>query len=407
MSRFTKYALIFLLIYFPVRPCLVEILPITRFIGDIVVLVLFAKTLVQQTASIFANYRFTLYFFLFIIVGAVSALLTGVIPVAILMQIRAFLIPFLLLYVVGEAAISKKDIQHALWTSFIMGCVLSIHGLIEKLSHRTILIPETWQHWELAAVNSERIYGLVANPNVLAVYLMIVFFLTFYLKKIAASYSILLNIGLVLFAGTILLTYSRGTLIAFGVALLVLCLMKKNWSYLIKTALFFSISIALVYWPVDSFTEKIGMNNSERFVDMFSEKRIQQSASGGRVFVVKKGVEIFIDHPVAGTGFGTYGSAATVSFTSPIYERYGIPASMYADNQYMQILVETGVIGTVLMFLFIYQLARKTVHSYVFFILLVGLIGSAFYSMLEDKTFTLYFYLAIGLALNQRQIIDE
>ncbi|WP_161493816.1 O-antigen ligase family protein [Virgibacillus necropolis] len=407
MTRFTKYGLIFLLIYFPIRQLLAEIYPVTRFAGDIVILALFAQTAIERKRLLVTRYRFILYFFLFLLVGSVSALLTGVIPIAILMQIRAFLIPALLLFVACEMLITKKDIQHLLWISFFMGCALSIHGLIEKLSHRTLLVPETWQSWELAAVNSDRIYGLVANPNVLAVYLMIVFFLTLYLKKLAANYSVLLNIGLVLLAGTILLTYSRGTLIAFGLALLILSLMKKKWNYLVQTALFFSLAIALVYFPIDQITENTGKETSDRFVDMFSEKRIQQSASGGRVFVVKKGVQIFIDHPVVGTGFGTYGSAATVSFESPIYDRYDIPSSMYADNQYMQILVETGIIGTLFMLLFIYQLAKRTRHSYVFFLMLVGLIGSTFYSMLEDKTFTLYFYLAIGFALNQRRLFHE
>ncbi|WP_430790330.1 O-antigen ligase family protein [Virgibacillus flavescens] len=403
MDRCRKFGLIFLLIFFPIRPLLAEIVPGTRFIGDLVIIGLFLWTCLEQRKLITLNHSFARYYLFFIGIGVLSATFTGVMPIAIAMQVRAFLIPFLLLFVIYEWPITKKDIQHILWTSFFMGCLLSIHGLIEKLSARTLLVPESWQNWELAAVNTDRIYGLVANPNVLAVYLMIVFFLTLYLKELKPRYSLLFNIGLVLLAGAIMLTYSRGTLIAFGLSLFALSFLKKNWHYFIRTTIFFLVALAVIFLPIDTVTESTGMNTSDRFIDMFSEKRVQQSAAGGRVYIVKKGLEIFADYPIAGIGFGTYGSSATISFHSPIYDRYNIPNGLYADNQYMQVLVETGIIGTFFLLLYIFQLARKTGQTFLYFILIAGLIGSAFYSMLEDKTFTLYFYLIIGYALHQRR----
>ena len=50
----------------------------------------------------------------FLVVGSVSAFLTGVLPMAIIFQLRAFVITFLLLYSVKRLDITKRDITNFL-----------------------------------------------------------------------------------------------------------------------------------------------------------------------------------------------------------------------------------------------------------------------------------------------------
>ena len=45
---------------------------------------------------------------------------------------------------------------------------MSLHGLVEKLSLRQLLLPEEWKYKVLSATNAVRIYGLTGNPNSLA-----------------------------------------------------------------------------------------------------------------------------------------------------------------------------------------------------------------------------------------------
>ena len=72
----------------------------------------------------------------------------------------------------------------------------------------------------------------------------------------------------------------------------------------------------------------------------------------GRIYYVKKALEIFKDEPLTGYGLATFGSAATQTYSSPTYEQYNITWNFYSDNEYIQILAETGVIGLLLIFTF-------------------------------------------------------
>ena len=51
-----------------------------------------------------------------------------------------------------------------------------------------------------------------------------------------------------------------------------------------------------------------------------------------------------MDYPIIGTGFGTYGDSASLSYQSPIYEKYRITTEIYSDNQYIQIITQTGTL---------------------------------------------------------------
>ncbi|MEI2392930.1 O-antigen ligase family protein, partial [Priestia megaterium] len=79
----------------------------------------------------------------------------------------------------------------------------------------------------------------------------------------------------------------------------------------------------------------------KRYTQAFSKETVKESSSFGRVYFVKKAVEVFKDHPVIGTGFGTFGGAATLAHSSPIYKDYNIGFDFYSDNQYILTLTET------------------------------------------------------------------
>ena len=98
------------------------------------------------------------------------------------------------------------------WTGFIV----SIHGLIEKLSMRQLLLPDVWKYKTLSATNAVRIYGLPGNPNSLALLLFFAIIAVFFLKSVYGKekHRLFLNINLVLFLGVFILTYSRGTWIS-------------------------------------------------------------------------------------------------------------------------------------------------------------------------------------------------
>lgn len=427
-----KNGLLNLLIYFPTRSFLIEINPSLKMAGDLIILAAFASVVLKyllqkEWKKIFEFHIFEWAFFAFCAVGAISAFLTGVSPTAIVFQLRAFLITYIVFYVVRRLNITKEDILKFLWTTFFMAILLCLHGLVEKLSLRTLLMPEKWVARSLSYNNRVRIYGLIDNPNVLAVYLSIAFMLGVYLKQLVNNgrTRLFINIGLVLMLGVITLTYSRGTYIGFVIAFVVYILLTKEWKRARNIVIGILIAVVLVNIPVTkgaNYFKLQGLDQDvprtetpadqteqpsdeeRRFKETFEMSTVELSKTTGRLFIVNKGFEIFKDHPVIGTGFATYGDSAAKSYSSPIYDDYGIENDIYSDNQYIQIIAQTGAVGVILfavfllgMLFFLWKNRQKSKAAIALMSVLLAVFACALlYNIWEDKTYTTYFFMMLA-----------
>ncbi|MFX3675280.1 MAG: O-antigen ligase family protein [Paenisporosarcina sp.] len=419
-----KDSMFLLLFYFPLRSFLIEINPSLKLIGDLIIVAAFLRVVWnsrKNPKTIIQFEKFEWAFIAFLVVGSISALITGVSVGAIVFQLRAFAITFLIIYVVKRLGISRKDIKMFLWTTLIVAMILVVQGLVEKLSMRSAWMPELWINRSLSSNNRSRIYGLINNPNVLAVFLTISAILTAYLKMQLPKTKIqwLLNVALVLMSGVWILTYSRGTWIAFAIGLAIYVLFTRNWKFLLKTAVVVGLSLVLVTIPTTYTAIWIKANTdigdfartgqpedngfeteTNRIRGTFNSSTFEKSMTTGRLFIVVKGFDIFKDHPIIGTGFATYGDSASKSFSSPIYDDYNINYNIYADNQYIQVITQTGIVGVLLFAVFLLGMLilfwryRKT--SPYAIPMVAGLIAifwcGLIYNIWEDKTFTMYFY---------------
>lgn len=427
-----KNLLLILFIYFPARPLLMELNSGLTYTGDLIILTLFISLLMENFKKYewqISKYHFTVPFWLFCFVGAVAGLLNGVGIFPILFELRALLVTFLLLYIIGELNLERKDIFRFLKVILIFTIFLCLHGILEKIFSRTILLPHEWEMWNLSPTNRMRIYGAPANPNVFALFLSIQLFLSFFLFQSLKKYKPFVFLASILLSGTLLLTYSRGTMIAFGFAALVFIIWTRNKSFLKYAVGSFGLGLLLIYYPVLFASSKVEVSASvpmenmaigstptsehehalsNRFSEMFSNTTLHQSTEWGRLYVLIKGLEIFKDHPIMGTGLATFGDSATLSFSSPIYQEYKIGERMYTDNQYIQILVQTGVLGFLAVLAFILFTYRKIIKSrngtltvFTICLMLAALLAGLFYNILEDKTFTLFFYSCLGFCLQK------
>lgn len=427
-----KNGILLLLIYFPSRSFLTEINPGLKLAGDLIIVVAFLKValhlLMQKDwKRLFDFSIWELAFFGFLIVGSISALLTGVSIGAIIFQIRAFFITYLLFYSVKRLDITKDDIHKFVLVTFITALLLTIQGLVEKISLRTMLMPDTWVNRRLSPVNAGRIYGFLNNPNTMAVYLSFALVITFYLKKFSTGKLLwLVNTGLVLMAGAFTLTYSRGAWIAFGFGLLGYLFLGQNWKFLRTFLITFILAIVLVNIPATQLAEYMkttdlgkvertgpveddqSLMEHERLKKTFELSTIELSQATGRLYIINKGFEIFKDHPIIGTGFGTFGDSATKSYSSPIYEKYGIWFDIYSDNQYIQIITQTGSIGVILFAIFLLGMLvvfwknRSVPFAVTMFAALLGIYASSmFNNVWEDKTSTMYYFILFGAFVAQ------
>ena len=398
-----------------------------KLIGDLITLVVLFRLLllnIKNWKTWFYFKKFEWFFFIFLIFGAVIGYLTGVSISAIIFQIRTFLIMYLLYYIVSRSELPKNFFVKLSWITILSGYVLFVQGIVEKISLRRMWMPEAWMEKVLSATNFVRIYGLVNNPNSLALVIFFAISATFFLRSVYkdGQYKWLLLISQVAFMGLMLLTLSRGTWISSFVFVVFFILISRNWKILKQIALTVIASLILVYLPVNLGTMLVqnygsdvsgapsGGGLTNRFAETFDEGNLELMAQSGRVFYIKKGFEVFFDHPVTGTGFGTFGGSATLSYDSPIYEKYEIRSDIYggknfySDNQYIQVIAETGVIGVILfagfLLAMVWMFWKDRQHpfgQYMFALWFATGVCGMVYNIWELKVYTMFFFMLHGI----------
>ncbi|PAV31298.1 hypothetical protein CIL05_01205 [Virgibacillus profundi] len=428
-----KNGLIILFMYLPLRPFLLEFNPDLKSIADIILFIALVKVVYmyrKNWKSLFQFQWFELAYFGFILVGVISALITGVSLTSIILQTRSFILLYVMFYIIKRINVTKQDLIKLGWTIVVLTIIISIHGLIEKLSLRSVLLPESWENMPLSATNRIRIYGLLGNPNSLALYMSFVFIIIMYLKNhVQKNKYLILNITLILAMGVFSLTFSRGTWGAFAITALLYIILTKNWRFLKNLAISLVLGILLIALPVSGITtlventdfgvgqrevqkeyDQTDGNFSDRMRQTFDQSTIEGSMDSGRLFIIQKGFQVFKDHPIIGTGFGTFGDSSTLSQGSPIYETYDIGLDFYSDNQYIQIIVQTGIIGTILFAIFLLHMlyltwkhGRGSNYGILVFCLLLGsYVICMVYNAWESDIFTLFYFSFLGYLVNEK-----
>lgn len=151
---------------------------------------------------------------------------------------------------------------------------------------------------------------------------------------------------------TLVYTFSRGTWLAIAIAVTIVGLVaeRRGFAFLaVIGAASLAIAIALprgILLP----------SNSQWSVDL-------GNATFGRVIAIAEGrdqrfqfmenaLPILQDHPVVGSGPGTYGGGVAADFGSPYYSQYtdgAVPTGRTVDNYWLHVVVEFGVAGAIVL----------------------------------------------------------
>lgn len=144
-------------------------------------------------------------------------------------------------------------------------------------------------------------------------------------------------------------------------------------------------------------------------MNALTQSRTYQVSVNGRLFSVQKALAVAKEHPLLGTGFGTFGSAASLTWTPDTYGAYGLYSGFYSDCQYSSILGETGFLGLAvfLAWLCAVLLERRKHCLLVLLCVLMGWYG-LFFNMLEVHMAALLLWclptLAEGKALSVKEL---
>jgi O-antigen ligase len=164
-----------------------------------------------------------------------------------------------------------------------------------------------------------------------------------YLRTAAAA-------GAALMAGTIFFSGSRGGMIAFVAELIfliaVLVKMEKGPKLAAGFAIFAILIVVLLVWIG-------GVELGKRVGTIATETR-QEISGGTRWTIDKDGLRMFARKPVLGWGLGTF-PVAYPQFRS-FYTHFFVNE---AHNDYLQLLVETGLAGFAILLWFLTSLFRN------------------------------------------------
>ncbi len=433
VNKFGKYLLLFLAIFIPFRELIALYAgSFIKFLPDVLVWGELLLVLINNKFKL--NLKLYDYFFIgFIIIGFFSCLLNSVSFLSFALQARSIGTMYALFYVIRNINIEKNDYKTIVNVLMSVNIVIIIFAILEFFTDKTLFFPKIWAENINFVSNFERTYSLMDNPNTFGIFTFMVMFLVYFANKDSFSkkyfgYYILSFLGIILSA-------SRSTLLVVCLFILFLIYesIKKRSCY---NLLWFVILIVLSFGIVYSF-EKIKlkmeiMNSTEipnkkpngNSSDCVSDgdindnivkpitpgftllDRIKETTSGttaanskvnGRLYIIKKGLVIFKDYPLIGTGFGTFGSAASKMITPDIYSKYNLSSNFYSDNEYIKVVVETGIIGTIIFGLFILSLFYeffKTKSYYKLFIFIVFLFIGMFYNVFEMQVMCYVLYLS-------------
>lgn len=311
----------------------------------------------------------------------------------------------------------------------IIGGVVVVYTLITCLLGRDYLWGDFQRQFNPKFAPS-RVTGPFGNPTSTATYLMLLLPFSCWLCSEATSLAkktLCLILG-ALFLLTIVLTQTRGALLAAGVTLVILVpLLGRVVSRLPKTRrrLFlslFSLVIIVISVAVIHRTPSVGeqfLAAKARWEALFSPAALEYTERF-RIAQYRTTANVLKEHPLLGTGFGNFTRVFATYRDTSNYIVAEFPEHT-TDNMYLMVTAETGWLGLAVTLVFfgavfctVYRAYRKAPREPPGMLLLAFLAGGigflanmGTWDALNDPTIRMTFWLLAGAALSVVQILHS
>lgn len=311
----------------------------------------------------------------------------------------------------------------------IIGGVVVVYTLITCLLGRDYLWGDFQQQFNPKFTPS-RVTGPFGNPTSTATYLMLLFPFPCWFSSATTSLA-KKTICLILSALCLLiivLTQTRGALLAAGVALVILApLLGRLVSRLPKTRrrLFlslFSLVTIVIAVAVIHRTPSVGeqlLAAKARWEALFSPAALANTERF-RISQYRTTLNVLKEHPLLGTGFGNFSRVFATYRDTSNYMVWEFPEHT-TDNMYLMVTAETGWLGLAAalalcgaVFSTVYRAYRKAPGESPGMLLLAFLAGGigflvnmGTWDALNDPTIRMTFWLLAGVALSVVQILHS
>ena len=457
IKKYFVFILYFLAFFMPFRELLANYTFIyIKFIPDVLISSCFLMYVINKKGKIRLE-KFDMIYALLMILGFLSSIINRASIIGSILEIRSIFIFYILFYLMRNIDISKKSKNKFYDLLIIFGIILSCISIVEFVSNKELCFISSWANAIIYASNYARVYSLLNNPNTFATYIfmliILIYISDFCNKKIVGLLYSLFITMIVLSASRSIAIVG----IVFIIYLIIKIIRNKDYKKLLSLlfltlSVLFLVFILNVFKerylskdlvnnnipapveiekpqenektqdvenndetinnkPINNLdnniennlnidNDNISKNSSivhtsfvKRWTELFLGKTIKDSKVDGRIFKLFKGLEVVDENLFIGTGFGTFGSSGSKIVGSYLQEKYNITNDFYADNQYIVILVETGLIGLFVYILFIILFIRKYKEDrFKLFITLIILFLGLFNNILELQVVCFLFY---------------
>ena len=285
----------------------------------------------------------------FALVAAASAAVNGVPPLVALAGIgftieaaALFVLPRMAGFGIGQARLAS--------IGFIaVALVAAVLGLAQVVLDADFL---GLQSFTGRFSEGHRVAAFLVNPNMLAAVLAMAIPVPL-LAAIGASGRRRLLYGAVTFvlALALLYTFSRGAWLGLALAAVVLAI-AVEWRALVGLALVGVLVLATAaVLPRHVLDPEQGDAEFGLGAALFGRLETLSDGTDLRLQFIDNAAPIIGDHPLLGAGPGRYGGAVAWRLGTPLYDEYtagAVPEGRTVDNFWLHLLVEVGVLGTLL-----------------------------------------------------------
>ncbi|MCQ2433185.1 MAG: O-antigen ligase family protein [Clostridia bacterium] len=237
---------------------------------------------------------------------------------------------------------TSEWVERAAFAVVSSSTLVSLYGIYQNFFGGAAT---TWQDTDMFSEITGRVVSTFENPNVLAEYLIMCIpaaVAGFFCSKRASER--LLYLFLCGISGACLIfTWSRGAWLGFMIAMLLFLLIYSKKTMVVMLFGMLAVPFAPFVLPASIMNRFLSIGN------------LADSSTSDRVHIWEGVAGLLKDHFLAGIGVG-------VGVFQKIYPRYtlaGIETAPHSHNLFLQILVETGIFGLILFFIFLVVYAKQ------------------------------------------------
>jgi O-antigen ligase len=246
------------------------------------------------------------------------------------MELLLLVSDLILLFLAVQAFRTLQDWRGFVWFGMFFGFLISIFGILQHLTFNGKL------YWFREMRFGGIPFGPYVNRNHFAGFVELILPLALVplvLGRVRRERWPVVSLFAVVPIGALFLSASRGGIVSFGVELAVLALIMI-WRRSVGKQLFAGAAVLLLAVLLVSW---LGVG---QLLQRFSSFQSLEATAGKRASMRRDTWQIFLHHPLAGTGLGT------LQIVYPPFESlYDGKIVHHSHNDYLEALAETGLLG--------------------------------------------------------------